>query len=799
MTGIRLALLAAAALAWAPLTGQAQEAVRLAQASPAPRSFSIPAGPLAQALPAFGAAASLRILALTENVGDRRTQGVSGTLPPEEALRQLLAGTGLTYRFTDAATVTLLPLPGSGALELPEVRVDAGLPRAYSPLRSYVAAVSETATKTETSLLETPQALSVIGRPEIEARQPHSISQALRYTPGITADYRGSVNHYDVLYARGFGGFNIIYQDGMRLLFGNYAIAQPDPYTIERVEVFRGPTSVLYGQNNPGGMVNLVTRRPPAEPVHEIQLQAGSFGRITGGFDLGGPLGESGQWLYRLTSLAGRADSQVDHIEESRISLSPALTWRPSADTSLTLLGNYQRDPEGGFFGFVPAQGSFLPNPNGRIPTSFYDGEPGFEYFRRKQIQAGYLFEHRFDEVFTLRQNLRYQHMDVQWGRVASAGLRADLRTLNREANTDDESLAGLTVDTQLQARLQTGPVQHTLLAGVDYQWSSNQYAIGSAAAPPLDILTPVYGAAIARPPVYLSINQRADQIGLYLQDQIRFGRWSLLLGGRHDWADTRSTDRLLDRTTRQSDGAFTSRVGLVHTFDIGLAPYVSYSTSFQPVLGSDFSGAAFRPTRGEQYEVGIRYQPTGMDSYLAASLFHLTQQNVTTTDPAHPSFSVQTGEIRSRGLELEAKASLASGLNVTLAATFLDPEVTRSNTANLGHRPIGIPRITASAWADYTFQDGPLRGLGLGGGVRHVGRTAGDAVNFYSVPSYTLVDAMIRYDLGELSPGLRGARITINANNLGDEQYVSSCSRAPNNCYYGLRRTVLGTLSYRW
>lgn len=799
MTGIRLALLAVTALAWSPMNSRAQEAVQLVQASPTPRSFSIPAGPLARALPAFGQAASLRILALTETIGNRQTQGVSGTLPPEEALRQLLAGTGLTYRFTDAATVTLAPLPTDGALELPEVRVDAGQLRAYSPLRGYVASVAGTATKTDTTLLETPQALSVIGRPEIEARQPQSVSQALRYTPGITADNRGSVNHYDVLYARGFGGFNILYQDGLRLPFGNYAISQPDPYNLERIEVFRGPTSVLYGQNNPGGLVNLVTKRPSAEPIREVQIQAGSFGRINAGFDFGGPLGGSGQWFYRLTGLAGAANSQVNHIEESRISLSPALTWRPSDNTTLTFLGNYQRDPSGGFFGFVPAQGTFLPNRNGRIPTSFYDGEPSFEYFRREQIQAGYLFEHRFDDVFTLRQNLRYTHMDMQWGRVASAGLQANLRTLNREANTDSETLDGLTVDTQLQARVQTGPVRHTLLAGVDYQWTTNQYAIGSATAPTLDILNPVYGVSIPRPPIYLSTATRADQIGLYLQDQIRLGRWSLLLGGRHDWADTRSTDRLLGRTTRQSDGAFTGRAGLVYAFDIGVAPYVSYSTSFQPLVGSDFSGTAFKPSRGEQYEAGIRYQPPGVESYVAASLFHLTQQNVATADLAHTGFSVQTGEIRSRGLELEAKASLTNGLNVTLAATFLDPEVTRSNTTNLGHRPIAIPRTMASVWADYTFQDGPVRGLGLGGGVRYVGRSAGDAVNLYSVPSYTLVDAMIRYDLGELSPNLRGMRVAINANNLGDEQYVSSCSRAPNNCYYGLRRTVLGTLSYRW
>lgn len=761
--------------------------------------FSIAAQPLIAALRQFADQSGLQLAYATDDLQGLTTRGVSGPLAPEDALKILLAGSGAAYRFTAANTVTLSRAPGIGVTTLAPVTVEASRETAWGPVTGFVAHRSAAGTKTDTPIIETPQSISVITRDQMEAQGVQGIGSALRYTAGVASDTRGPVGRHDVIYSRGFGGFSVEYQDGMRLLAGNYAIAQLDPYNLERIEVLRGPASVLYGQNNPGGIVNLVSKRPTAEPYHEIQLQTGSFNRKQGAFDLSGPVDGEGRLLYRLTGLARDSNTQVDYTEEQRVSIAPALTWRPDGDTSLTILGRYQREPEGGYFGFVPAQGTFLPNPNGKISSSFYDGDPSFEDFDRKVAAIGYLFEHRLDDVFTLRQNTRYMRIETDWARVASRGLQANLRTLNRQAVTDEESLNAFTLDNQAQAKFSTGALGHTFLFGVDFQRSSSDIILGAGAAPTLDILNPIYNRTIARPPIIQSTDQTQNQIGLYAQDQIQFGQWRLLLGGRHDWADSDTQNRLTATETTKSDHAFTGRAGLVYLFDNGLAPYVSYAESFEPTSGSDFSGAPFKPTTGRQYEAGIKYQPTGFDSFITVAAFELTQQNVLTTDPDHVNFSIQTGEVQARGVEVEGKMSLAAGLSVTAAYTFLDAEVTKSNTANLGKRPISIPEHTASLWADYTFQRGPWTGAGVGAGVRYVGPTYGNATNTVEVPDYTLFDAGFRYDLERLSNDLKGVRFSVNAANLFDHEHVASCSNAPTLCYYGLRRTVYATLSYRW
>jgi iron complex outermembrane recepter protein len=670
----------------------------------------------------------------------------------------------------------------------------------------YVASEGGAATKTSTSLRETPQSVSVVTREQMDAQNVQSVGQALRYTAGSIADTRGPVSRYDVIYLRGFGGFDLEHLDGLKLpTGGNYAIPQVDPYMLERIEVLRGPSSVLYGQNQPGGIIDLVSKRPTAIPFGEAQLQVGNFNRIQGAFDIGGPVDKAGEWLYRLTGLARTSDTQVDFTKEQRISISPAVTWRPDNDTTLTILTNYQQDPSAGYFGFVPAQGSFLPNPNGKISTSFYDGDPSFDYFDRKQGTVGYLFEHRFD-TWTVRQNLRYQAIDVGWGRVASRGLQADLQTLNRRVTTDDETMRSFAIDNQAEARFNTWRLQHTMLFGVDYQYSMDKFVLGNNNnAPTLNILNPVYYRTILPPPVIQSTAQSLSQVGIYAQDQIRLGNWALTLSGRHDWSEINTTDRLLNVTTDQMDHAWTERAGLVYLFDNGLAPYVSYSTSFQPTLGTGFGGATFVPTTGEQYEVGAKYKLPGYNAFVTVAAFDLTQQNVLTADPnplhvcAGAACSIQTGEVRSRGVEFEGKASLTEGLSLLASYTHLDPVVTQSTTNNLGKRPIAIPTDTASMWADYTFHGGQLDGFGLGGGVRYVSSTAGDAANLYIVPAFTLFDAAIHYDLAGLSPQLKGYSFAVNAMNLFDKEYVSSCTSAPASCYYGSRRTVIGTLKYKW
>ncbi|HEY0182522.1 MAG TPA: TonB-dependent siderophore receptor, partial [Rhodopila sp.] len=410
---------------------------------------------------------------------------------------------------------------------------------------------------------------------------------------------------------------------------------------------------------------------------------------------------------------------------------------------------------------------------------------------------VGYQFEHRFDDVWSFRQNFRYMHVDGDLNQVLPLAMLDD-RTMERYALQVHDNLDAVTLDNQVQANFATGPLRHKLLMGLDFQNTTLDESQGQALAPDLDIFAPVYYQAIPIPPTVSDTHQRTYQVGLYAQDQIRLGRLALMLGGREDWAGTTTDDRVAQSSASQFDRKFTYRAGAVYLFDNGLAPYASYTTSFQPQIGTEASGSAFKPTTGQQVEVGMKYQPPGYNSFVTLSAYQLTQQNVPTADPNNPAFQVQTGEVRTRGVEVEAHANLLPGFNIIASYGYADPVVTKSTSGNLGKVPVNVPRQLASLWSDYTVQNGKLTGLGLGGGVRFVGTTFGDTANTLRVPSYALFDAALTYDFAGVSPRLKGWRLAVNASNLFDKQYVSECSNTA-YCLYGLRRTVLANLRFRW
>jgi iron complex outermembrane receptor protein len=373
-------------------------------------------------------------------------------------------------------------------------------------------------------------------------------------------------------------------------------------------------------------------------------------------------------------------------------------------------------------------------------------------------------------------------------------------RTVSRSAFRNHDDWTADTLDTHLQFNFNTGIVSHTALVGVDWQRSTQDHATGTTAAPSLNVFNPVYGLNIPIVPYSLESYQVARQTGFYMQDQLKLDRWVLLLGVRRDDASSTTTPNLNATTvTRQSDEATTKRAGLLYQFDNGVSPYVSYAESFTPQAGTDSGGSPFKPTTGRQYEAGVKYQPTWFNALFTFAAFDLARQNVPTRDPAHPTFNVQIGEVTSRGIEAEAKVSLSRSLDVVAAYTYLDTLVTKSNGTDLGKHPVAVPYNSAALWADYTFRSGPLSGFGMAAGVRFVGPTWGDAVNTVEVPSYTLVDAAIHYELADLDPRLKGVKLAVNATNLFDQVYVSSCLNALPQCFYGLRRNVVGTLSYRW
>lgn len=671
---------------------------------------------------------------------------------------------------------------------------------AWGPVGTYAAKHSATGTKTDTPLVKTPQSVSVVTREEMDMRQSETVKSALAYTPGVMVGNRGASTAYDAVNIRGFSSVGTnMYLDGLKLQDDNYSIYQIDPYFLERAEVLRGPSSVLYGKSNPGGVVALVSKRPTTESLREVQFKMGTDNLFQTGFDFGGSLDDDGVYSYRLTGLARDEDQQQVGEKSKRYAIAPSFSWRPDDRTSLTFLSSFQDDPSVGFYGWLPKEGTVQNGINGKLPTSFNDGEPGYNNISRKQQMIGYAFEHGFDDVWTVRQNLRYSKMDVDYRSIYGQGISpTNPAELTRGVMNSKEHLSSFAVDTQAQAKFATGLVDHTLLMGVDYMRMRNDvvYQYGSASS--LNVVTPEYGNQSYTITGGASQVNRQEQTGLYVQDQAEWNQWVLTMGGRYDWSDTNSTNRLTENSvSRQKDNEFTGRAGLNYVFENGIAPYVSYSESFEPTSGTDVSGNTFAASKGKQYEAGVKYAPKDRPITASMAIYQLTKTNnkVADPDPDHPFASIQGGEIRSRGVEFEAKAALSANLNLLGSYTYTDAEYSKDTTQQ-GNTPAAIPKHMASLWADYTFHETAISGLTLGSGVRYVGSSYGDEANTFKVKDYTVVDAAIKYDLARFN--LPGSSIGINVNNLFDKEYVSSCF-ATYGCYWGAERQVVATATFRF
>ncbi|GAB2463469.1 TonB-dependent siderophore receptor [Comamonas humi] len=678
------------------------------------------------------------------------------------------------------------------------VNADAHAENPHGPVIGFTARRATSATKTDTPLIETPQAISVVTRDQMEAQGVQTLRQTTAYTAGVVSNYFDS--RVDSFSAR--GGTVSQYQDGLLRSYGTYNTSRPDPYTLERVEFLRGPSSVLYGQGSVGGVLNLTSKRPQAEPLREVQFQLGSHGRKQLAADLSGPLTQDGQWLYRLVAVGRDSNTQVDHVNDDRRVFMPSLTWKPGADTSLTLQALYQKDLSGSLIGFFPWQGTRLASPYGQIPTSTFIGEPGWDAYDTENRSWGYLFSHRLNADWTLRQNLRRTVSSVDYrtiytsftanpalGRPARPVFNADNRTVLRDAVWQLNGGRMLLVDTQLEGRIHAAGAEHTLLAGLDLQRNQTSQSSWRAVAPAIDVYQPVYGNFT--PPTAAQLSRLPDveqrQLGFYAQDQIKWGRWTATLGLRHDRAKTDTEGR---PAAAADDSAWTKRAGVTYQLDGGWAPYAGYSESFQPLGGVDVYGTPFKPQRGQQWEAGVKWQPPGRGISAFAAVYTLREKNRKTNDPANPLNSLQLGEVKVNGFETELTASLARHWDATLAYAYTDAVISRSNAGDQGQRVAGVPRHTASAWLTHRFASAGRGGWSIGAGLRYTG-SQWSGSPLIDTPASTLLDAMAAYDAGDW-------RLAFNVANLADKVQITQClSRG--DCFYGQRRTFSMTGTYRF
>ncbi|EFH2136445.1 ferrichrome porin FhuA [Escherichia coli] len=713
----------------------------------------------------------------------------------------------------DTITVTAAPAPQESA---------------WGPAATIAARQSATGTKTDTPIQKVPQSISVVTAEEMALHQPKSVKEALSYTPGVAVGTRGASNTYDYLIIRGFaadGQSQNNYLNGLKLQGNFYNDAVIDPYMLERAEIMRGPVSVLYGKSSPGGLLNMVSKRPTTEPLKEVQFKAGTDSLFQTGFDFSDALDDDGVYSYRLTGLARSANAQQKGSEEQRYAIAPAFTWRPDDKTNFTFLSYFQNEPETGYYGWLPKEGTVEPLPNGkRLPTDFNEGAKNNTYSRNEKM-IGYSFDHEFNDTFTVRQNLRFAQNKVSQKSVYGYGMCSDPlytkdqealkaspclsipqsqwgHTLTRQYVIDNEKLENFSVDTQLQSKFATGSVDHTLLTGVDFMRMRNDidswFGYAGSVAPSdiynLDRSDFDFGAH-PNPSGPYRVLLKQKQTGLYVQDQAQWDKVLVTLGGRYDWADQSSFNRDYGNKSERDDKEFTWRGGVNYLFDNGVTPYFSYSESFEPASQTDANGDLFAPSKGKQYEVGVKYVPEDRPIVVTGALYQLTKTNNLMADPNGSLFSVEGGEIRARGVELEAKAALSASVNVVGSYTYTDAEYT-TDTTYKGNTPAQVPKHMASLWADYTFFDGPLSGLTLGTGGRYTGSSYGDPANSSKVGSYTVVDALVRYDLARV--GMAGSNVALHVNNLFDREYVASCFNTY-GCFWGAERQVVATATFRF
>lgn len=681
---------------------------------------------------------------------------------------------------------------GTTVLEPITVSDKAGGDNTREDNKTVAAKRGSSATRTDTPLIETPRSVSVVTRKELEERSAQDIIEAVRYSAGVTTGAYGFDPRFDQIYIRGYDATTLgDYKDGLRQPYINYGTFRTDPYSLERVEVIKGPVSVLYGAGTPAGIVNKVPKLPTEDSIREIELLYGTKDRAQAAFDFGGPVTEgSDDFLYRIVGLARNGDTNFD-IADDRYFLQPSLTWNPDAATSFTIYGLVQADETDSNVGVIT-------DPSGNIHT-LRESDPDYDYQKIRQQQIGYKFQHDFGDGFTVRQNVRYSHLDLRSRYLAVSSWTGTVA--HRYASSIRDEMNVFQADNQVEAKFDTGALAHTVLLGLDYTNLTSSFGYGIGAADPaydFDIANPTYGVSGPTPDYSFSASD-ADlrQTGIYALDQVELDKWRFTLGGRQTWVE-----QTRDYGGGNSDGlnknAFSVQAGALYLFDNGIAPFASYATSFEPVTNRSESGDILQPTKGEQFELGIKYQPPGSDILLSAVAYHLVEKNKPVIYNPNLGTYRALGEVTSNGFELEARAAIMDGLDVIAAYNYNHAEITGAlNTAKTGMVPAVTPEHVASLWANYKFDEGSaVSGLSVGAGVRLQSATYTDTTNTAKNDAAIYLDASTSYDFGAIDKKYEGVNAAFAIRNIADER-ATVCNSG--YCYMGQGRNITASLKRRW
>ncbi|UTA48965.1 TonB-dependent siderophore receptor [Simiduia sp. 21SJ11W-1] len=660
------------------------------------------------------------------------------------------------------------------------------------------------ATKSDTPITESARSISVETAAMLADKGALNLSQATTYMAGVTGETYGFATRGDWVRSRGLDVPR--YRDSIQELFGSYNSTRAEVFTMEQVEVLKGPASVLYGQGSPGGIVNYVSKTPKAQSAGELSVSFGNHDRKQLQADFTGALSESGQWLYRVVALARESDSQVDYVDDNTRVLMPSVTYAPTDDSSYTLIGMMQDTDSDTASQFIPIQGTLEPLADGSyLDQDVYVGEPGFNRYNTRANQLTFLMNQTLTDALSLEGTLLWREGEADyhqaWAVFTGAGNSRYLNdlvgvpvatstTVARSFYQADNTFNQAAADVRLRGDFSTGELSHELMLGVQYQAvttdANRAYYYGGGALQgdfslALDLANPVYGNVPDQATMdALYVDQPEQQVkdaGIYLNDYISWHNWRITLGVRQDEVKNDVAN------STQTDRATSFGTGLLYAFDNGLSPYVSYAESFNPVIGVDANGDQLNPEESRQYEAGVKYEPEGLPALITLAYFDIEISNLPNPNSLPATAGQQQGISTLKGLELEARARLGE-FYVQAALSSLDAKDPN------GFALAATPESQAALWVDY--QPERIAGLKVGAGVRHVGASISENDSLrYKTPAYTLFDAMLGFQVNHWA-------FSLNARNLSDEQYLTSCLTR-GDCFPGLRRSVVAKASYNF
>lgn len=690
---------------------------------------------------------------------------------------------------TAGASVSLLAISVAGAMAqdgaanapvvLDTITLTATTDVSVAPY-GYVASYNQVATKSDTTLAETQQSVSVVTTEQIEDQGAQTLGQSLSYTAGVLGQPFGADPRFDGPTIRGFEARGAQYVNGLRQLRHMGAPAH-EVYGLQQVEVLRGPSSSLYGAGSPAGIINQVQKRAQAGDFGEVGAAIDSNSGAQAFFDINRAPSEQLSW--RLTGIARDSKLQIEELTNRRGYLAGAARWQPDELTTIDLIASYTGDspisPTGVPYGLT------LVAP-GKELRDLYTGEADWDDSDRRMQNAGVEISRELGNGWTLNQGFRYEKFDWEYTGTYVSGFGDDGVTINRGANYQLEDTTGMNLDTRLSGEVQSGAVSHRLLLGLDIRQYDATTTTEFYTASGLDWRDPGASLPLPTTPWYISESDLTlKQIGLYAQDEIAWGDWRGSVALRHDWTKqtgVSATNFAGETRIDQTDTATTGRLGLAYMHASGAMPYLSYSTSFDPEIGTDDQGNVLKPTTGRQWEAGVKFQPAGFDGLFTAAIYDLKQENLTRRLSA--GVLRQIGEVKSRGAELEATAELNDGWQIRAGYSY--NETRQVGGADDGREMPNAPRHQAHLWLDRDLGNG----WRLGGGLRHIGSRAGDFANTYRMDAVTLLDAGATYSRGNID-------VSLNLSNLTDKTYLANCGTF--GCFYGEGRTATARIAYKW